>query len=97
MSTYSGHIEANQGFNGPETFDGPKCWTVNKMQQTEIFKVQHGLNLASPRHMRVAVTTDKSQTIANVESITANDFTVSVWTLNGAPAMTGFAFVAVTK
>ena len=92
---YSGYITENEGFNGPEPFAGPPAWTVDKMGQTEIFKIRHGLGLKKPSRLRVVVTTVKSMTIANVESITADDFTISVWTLGSAPAMTGFHFVAV--
>jgi hypothetical protein len=95
---FSGFVEANQGFNGPVAFDGPQGWTVNKMQQTEIYKIHHGLNLSNPNKLRVVITTKKTFTIANVESTTANDFTVSVWTVGsatgGAPASSDFMFIA---
>ena len=94
-TVYSGYVSANKGFDGPEPFNGPAGWTVDKMGQTEIFKIQHNLNLAGPYKLRVTATTTTSKTIANIESMTVNDFTVSVWTLNGAPAQTDFQFIAV--
>lgn len=93
--TYSGYLGANDGFNGAAPFDGPLGWTVNKEQQTEIFKIHHGLGLSKPHKLRVVATTQKSMTVVNIESLTANDFVLSVWTTSGAPAMTDVSFVAV--
>ncbi len=94
---YSGYVGQDDGFNGPVPFDGPHGWTVDKMGQTEIFKIHHGLNLKRPHDLRVVVTTTQSMTVANVESVTADDFTVTVWNVNATPAMTGFYFLAVNK
>ena len=92
---FSGFIEKNEGFNGPVHFNGPPKWTVDKQQQTEIFKIHHGLGLKNPHDLHVVATTATSLTIANVESVTADDFVISVWTLGQSPAMTDVSFVAV--
>ena len=95
--SYCGFIQADQGFNGPVPFDGPTGWTVDKMGQTEIYKIHHGLNVANPNKLRVVATTRKSLTFANVESVTSNDITISVWSAassnGGAPASSDFMFI----
>ncbi|MDB6061450.1 MAG: hypothetical protein JWM78_1553 [Verrucomicrobiaceae bacterium] len=93
--TFSGYIGANDGFDGPAPFDGPTGWTVNKEQQSEIFKIHHGLNLSKPHKLRVVATTQKAFTIANIESLSTNDFEITVWTTNGTPAITDVSFVGV--
>jgi hypothetical protein len=94
---YSGFITKGQGFDGPVPFDGPAGWTVNKMQQTGIFKITHNLKLDQPHKLRVVVTPAKPFTTASVESITADSFTVSVWVPGGAEAHTDINFIAVKE
>lgn len=94
-TVYAGFVGANDGFSGPAPFDGPSGWTVDKMSQTEIFKITHGLNLQNPHELKVTATTTNPKTVANIESMSANSFTVSVWTVNETPASTAFQFIAV--
>ena len=94
--TYSGHIDANDGFSQPAPFAGPPGWTVYKMQQTEIFKVTHNLNLTNPKkQLHIVVTPCTSGILPAVTSHTANDFTITMLTAQNAAAQTDFSFVAI--
>src|SRR3954462_5646483 len=93
---YSGHVNANDGFNAPAPFNGPAGWTVSKSQQTEIYKITHNLNLTKPhRQLHVVITANTPGVLPSVGQ-TANDFTITMMLMpQQAPAQTDFDFVAV--
>ena len=93
---FSGRVNANDGFNNPAPVRGPSGWIVDKHQQTEISEITHNLSLTDPeQQFHVTVTAMKSDVVANVESVSANSFTISTWIGQTAPVGSDFMFVAV--
>jgi hypothetical protein len=93
--TYSGHVNANDGFTQPVPFAGPPGWTVFKSQQTEIYKITHNLNLTnSQKQLHVVITTNTPGILPSVAQA-ANAFTITMTSLQGALPQTDFDFIAV--
>lgn len=95
-AVFSGYVGANEGFDGPVTFKGPKGWTVNKLTQTEIYVIRHDLKLKSPKSQLhiVATPADATANLA-ITSLNKNSFTVTVLSSNDLAAMaTDFMFIA---
>ena len=93
---YSANIKKNQGFDNPEPIADIEGWSVWKQQQTEIYIIKHELGLDNPeRQLHIVATPMESNTIIIVESIEADQFTVSTWHPNGVSKNSSFMFIAV--
>ncbi|MBZ2168712.1 MULTISPECIES: hypothetical protein [Marinobacter] len=96
VSLFSAKVNAGDGFDSPAPLADIPGWTVDKQSQTEIYVINHNLNLSSPdRDLHVVVTPMTPLCTAVVESLDANSFRVSTWTLGEAPTQTDFMFIAM--
>ena len=94
-SLFSAKIEANQGFDNPAEIPEIEGWTVWKQHQTEIYVIKHNLGLANPeRQLHIVATPMESNTIIIIESIEADQFTISTWHPNGGSKDSPFMFIA---
>ena len=93
---FSGHVPEDAGFSSPAPFPGPPGWTVFKVNQTEIYRITHNLNLKLPSNqLHVVVTPAREGVIPAVTGATANSFTVTLRTTNMGAVASNFDFVAV--
>jgi hypothetical protein len=93
---YSGHVNADDGFNQPVAFNGPPGWTVFKSQQTEIYKITHNLHLTNvDKQLHVVITTRDWGVVPSVAKA-ADSFTITMMRISqGGLPQSDFDFVAV--
>lgn len=95
---YSGYIFADQGRAAPVSFDGPAGWTVFKAQSTELYIVNHHLELAAGKRLHIVATTTVPRVTISIDAMDAVHFTLSAIMADGSPIPIGkvdVSFVAV--
>ncbi|MCF6235986.1 MAG: hypothetical protein L3J70_06380 [Gammaproteobacteria bacterium] len=104
VKTYSAYIDKHQGFNSPEPIPNIEGWTVWKMEQTEIYKITHNLELTNPEHqLHIIATPMNANTILIIDSVASNEFTISTWRSDSGrlddrfTTASSFTFIAVQK